>query len=134
MLYNEWAQIKRRCRDPRCGSQKWRYYGGRGIDILDEWYNSFEAFRAGVLAECGREPGEGESLDRVNNSKGYVPGNLRIADAKIQARNRRNNRLVTFNGETLCVAAWAERTGIPAQTILWRLNAGWSDGRALSRS
>jgi hypothetical protein len=46
---------------------------------------------------------------------------------KEQQRNRRNNRLLTVNGKTACVAEWAETTGIPADRIYSRLREGWSD-------
>lgn len=131
MIFNEWQGIKQRTGNPN--HPDWLRYGGRGITFWPAWSASCESFRAGVLAECGRLPGPGESIDRIDNSRGYVPGNIRIATAKKQARNRRSNRPITFNGETLLLVEWSERTGIAHSTIISRLDRyGWSITRALT--
>src|ERR1019366_1793333 len=100
-------------------------YGGRGIKVCERWA-SFENF----LADMGPRP-KGTSIERVDNDKGYEPGNCRWATRGEQAANRRNNHPITHNGETLHVAEWARRTGLHVQTILWRLRNGFSPERAL---
>lgn len=42
-LYRRWSHMKERCTNPRCAAYK--YYGARGIEICEEWKNSFETFR-----------------------------------------------------------------------------------------
>jgi hypothetical protein len=49
----------------------------------------------------------------------------------VQNRNRSGNRFVTFNGETMCIADWMQRTGLPHATIHYRLN-NWPVERALT--
>lgn len=80
--YNAWRNIKDRCRNKNHWA--YEYYGARGIDICDEWYNSFEAFYEGL----GDIP-DGLSIDRINNDKGYEPGNIRFANKTEQCTNRR---------------------------------------------
>jgi hypothetical protein len=49
-----------------------------------------------------------------------------------QNRNKRSNHLLTFRGETLCMAEWAERVGIKRSTVDDRLREGWTVERALA--
>ena len=62
-------------------------YGGRGIDMDPEW-NRRGGF-SGFFSHIGPHPGPGYSIDRIDNDKGYHPGNVRWADAKTQANNQR---------------------------------------------
>ncbi len=123
-VYRAWHEMHRRCEDEtRPGFQN---YGGRGITVCDRW-DTFENF----YADMG-EPPEGTSIDRIDNDLGYSPDNCRWATKKEQNRNQRTNRLLTFQGETLPLAAWAERVGLTAGMIYLRLKKGWSVERALS--
>lgn len=90
---------------------------------------SFTAF----LMEVGRKPGPEYSLDRIDNDKGYEPGNIRWATWKQQQRNKRSNRLLTVHGETKTLIEWSEVSGIHYRTIISRINQqGWSAEEALS--
>jgi hypothetical protein len=124
--YRAWANMLTRCRNLR--TRNWAYYGARGITVCDRW-KTFENF----LADMGRRPSHEHSLDRIDNAKGYFPGNVRWATRKEQANNKSNNRLITFQGETLTQAQWAEKRGIDSKTLHQRLANGWSIGRALSQ-
>jgi hypothetical protein len=79
--YKAWAAMRARCLCPTHGN--YARYGGRGVTIDARW-QSFEAF----LADMGPKP-DGLSLDRIDGSKGYGPGNCRWATAKEQASNRK---------------------------------------------
>lgn len=54
------------------------------------------------------------------------------ANAKDAARNHKNSKLVTFNGQTKCLAEWSELTGIKYTTLSERLRAGWPVEKALT--
>lgn len=72
-LHAVWKNIKVRCRDRR--HPQWHRYGGRGVDVCDEWHDSWQAFAKWCLANgwC-----EGLTIDRVNNDRGYEPGNVQF--------------------------------------------------------
>lgn len=95
-------------------------YGGRGITVCARW-KDFAAF----VADLGPRP-DGGMIERKNNSKGYHPSNCKWSTRKEQNRNKRNNHMLTINGTTQCVTAWAERVGVTPQTIFKRLKRGWT--------
>jgi hypothetical protein len=90
--------------------------------------NGYAAF----LRHIGPRPSPEHSLDRIDNARGYEPGNVRWATIYQQARNTRWNRVLEFRGERRCVAEWAEILGLRATTIYDRLYAGWSVEAALT--
>lgn len=108
---------------------QWKDYGGRGIGMCDRWMRSFTAF----VNDVGPCPGPEYSIDRYPNNDGnYEPGNVRWATKIEQARNARNNRLLTYRGKTMCTAEWAEELNISSFLIKDRLRWGWSVAEALS--
>lgn len=75
----------------RCTNQKiaeYKNYGGRGITFCERW-NKYENF----LEDMGEAPNR-MTIDRIDNNKGYEPGNCRWADYKTQARNTTRNKFV----------------------------------------
>lgn len=125
-LYKIWAGVVSRCENP--SSNVFKYYGGRGIGICHEWRVSFEAFASAV----GNPPSENHSLDRIDNEKGYVPGNVRWASRAQQSRNTRRNRMVKFKGERLCITDAAHKAGLRPSLVFTRLYRGWTESEALN--
>ena len=121
--YKTWARIKRRCFNKN--DKSYPEYGAKGITMCARW-QKFENF----IADMGVRPDDKESIDRKDNSKGYVPGNCRWADRKQQNRNKRNNNFITYHGETHCVGEWAEILGMSAKLITARLFRGVTVDRA----
>lgn len=126
--YRAWKAMVERCGNPRCRSFK--NYGARGIRVAPEWRVSFAAF----MAEVGPRPTPQHSLDRIDNERGYEPGNVRWVTRDVQNRNRRGLRLLTWRGETLCVQAWADRLGVSEKRLRGRLSRGWSVERTLGEA
>lgn len=126
--YRAWHGMKIRC--SRANVRNYKDYGGRGITVCDEWANSFEAF----LRDMGPKPvGAGRyTLERKDNSKGYMPGNCVWATYHAQARNRRSNHKLTYNGKTQTITEWALEVGMSKITLRWRVKQGWPLERALT--
>lgn len=121
--------LKQRCRDPNHVS--FQQYGGRGITVssLFDGTNGLANF----ISAIGRRPSPSYSVERIDNSLGYEPGNIRWATAQEQQRNKRSNRRVEFNGRILCLIEWEEVTGIPQESIRARIDRlGWSIAKALT--
>lgn len=121
-----WAAMLSRCHNPK--SHAFHLYGRRGIVICERWRKSFEAF----YADMGPRPSPNHSIDRIDGNKGYCLENCRWTTWTIQQRNRRNNRLLTLDGRTLCMSAWADKTGISSCTIHYRLKRGYTVEQALT--
>jgi hypothetical protein len=122
--YYVWASTKARCYNPN--SAAFSNYGGRGITMAPRWRRSFSTF----LTDMGPCP-PGLTLDRIDNDGPYTPGNCRWATREEQGRNKRSNRLIHFQGQTLCAADWAELLGVRLMTLIYRLRMGWPVVRAL---
>lgn len=127
--YRAWAHMIDRC--AHAERQDAHRYHGRGIKVSHDWCGpgGFDIF----FAHIGPAPGDGYTVDRIENSQGYEPGNVRWATSSQQARNRRSNHIITAFGRTQSLAAWSEETGLKWCTIFRRLVvAKWSPERALT--
>lgn len=116
-----------RCTNPKY--DKYNYYGGRGIDVDDEWKNSFETFEDWAL---NNGYAEGLTLDRIDNNSGYGPDNCRWVTMKEQANNKSTSHMLTYNGKTQTIQKWSEELGISATMLEQRIRAGWDVERALT--
>lgn len=108
--YMAWGHMINRCHNP--SDKSWGDYGARGVAVCEEWRGpgGFERFYQCI----GKRPTKNHSLDRYPNNNGnYEPGNVRWATRAQQGRNKRSNRLVTFNGHEMCVSEFAEQIGLP---------------------
>lgn len=116
--WHAWQAMRQRCENPK--NPDFRNYGGRGIKVCEKW-SKFALF----LEDMGLRP-PGFDIDRIDNNGDYEPGNCRWVSRKENLNNRRNNRIVTWHGETLPLTTWAERLGVNPTTLFTRLHRGWS--------
>lgn len=124
-LYHVWVAMKQRCFNPR--SQEYYNYGGRGITVCDEWFDYVNFYE---WARGKYEPGL--TIDRIDVNGNYEPSNCRFVPQSIQNVNRRNNRYVTYNGETKAASEMAKKYGFRPSVLYKRLKTGWTIERALT--
>ena len=123
--YQTWARMIARCQN--FTNSDFKDYGGRGIDICQEWRNDFMAF----FNYIGKRPSPEHSVDRINNDGNYEPGNVKWSLPTQQANNKRYNRLITINNTTMNVTEWAQKIGINPRTIFSRLQRNWPPEKAV---
>lgn len=132
-LYQIWASMKDRCSNSNSKNFKW--YGGKGIKVCEEWKNSFDSFCMWALENGYQEDAQRGlyTIDRINPDGNYEPSNCRFVDTKTQSRNKSTTSYLTYNNVTKPLVDWADEVGILATTIDSRIRKhGWSVEKALT--
>lgn len=83
--YKTWKEMRSRCNSP--SNDKFKWYGGRGIKVCQEW-GTFEQF----LIDMGERP-KGMTIDRINNDGDYTPSNCVWLSPLDQTRKQSKNKL-----------------------------------------
>ena len=131
-LYNVWSDMKKRCYNTK--NVDYKNYGGRGITVCDEWMD-FQNFYEWAIANGYDETApKGQcTIDRIDVNGCYEPENCRWVNWHIQMNNKRNNRILTYNGESHTLAEWCEIVNIPYNCLKSRLNKlHWSVEKTLT--
>lgn len=127
-LNDIFRNMKQRCYNEKCKCYK--YYGGKGVKICDEWLNServskednatkgYLAFKSWALANGYKDD---LTIDRINYDGNYEPSNCRWVTMKNQCNNRSNNYLITYKGETKNLTLWCDELGLDYYRIRDRL-------------
>lgn len=120
--------MKNRCSNPK--HPHFNDYGGRGIDVCDEWKHDSKAFCDWAMANGYADD---LTIDRIDVNSDYCPDNCRWITMKEQHANRRDTITVTYNGKTQTLSQWAEETGIYYHKLLMRYKRGWNAERLLTK-
>jgi len=126
ILYRKWQSMMQRCY--RNASQH-HNYADRGITVCKRWH-----VMTNFIKDMQPTYFDGAELDRINNDKGYTPRNCRWATRIQQARNKRNNHVLTWRGKTQTITEWSEELNIPRERLKTRITRGWSIEKALTAS
>ena len=133
-LYPIWVSMKSRCYNEN--NNDYKYYGGRGITVCDEWKQNYKTFEAWALgAGYDKFAPRGEcTLDRIDNNGPYSPDNCRWVPMSEQGKNKREyteNReksetigKITIRGVEKSIPQWASETGISKSTLFSRWKKG----------
>lgn len=126
-LYGRWNAMKQRCFNET--NPKFPRYGGRGITIVDEWldFHEFEnwAKENGYQKEL--------TLDRIDTDGNYEPSNCRWVNQSIQQNNRKNNRIIEYEGKEYTLAELSDLHDMNSATLAQRLGKGMSVKKALNK-
>ena len=112
-VYKAWINMKARCFNE--DDKSFKDYGAKGITVCTRWLE-FENF----IEDIG-QPKRGQSLDRIDNTKGYYKDNCRWATDIEQMRNRSTSRIITVDGvEYDSIVIASEELGLTVSTIRGR--------------
>lgn len=129
-LFNIWQSMKQRCNCPTC--KVYKYYGGRGIKMSDEWVEKDKGFINFYNWSLKNGYKDNLTIDRIDVNGNYEPSNCRWVDMYFQANNKRNNRLIAYNGITDTLANWSKKYNINSRILGWRIRNGWDIEKALT--
>jgi len=117
---------KQRCTNPNCA--QYNDYGGRGIRFFWDHVSDGAEW---VLDNVGPKPSPTHTIDRIDNNKGYEPGNLRWATRAEQSTNKRQYKR-TENGERIR-RVLAVRDDVTYETVRIWVKAGLTDEQMMTK-
>lgn len=123
-LYKTYKNMVYRCMNKKAAC--FHNYGGRGIQISNEWLDIHNFIRD---MECSWSPGM--TIERIDNNGNYEKSNCRWATKREQCANMRRTVLISFNGVTKHLAEWSRTSGVCSSTISQRILRGWSAEKAI---
>lgn len=121
--YKSWHQMHQRC----LGKNGKDYYVKNHITVCERW-NSFQSF----FEDMGERP-KGTTIDRIDGSKGYEPGNCRWADNETQGNNKKSNKHEFVFGEKMTPAQAARKFDCHISGLRHRLRKGMTIEESVSK-
>lgn len=128
-LFRIWSGMKRRCYNPN--DKRYKDWGGRGIKICQEWLDSFLNFYKWATSN---NYADNLTIDRIDVNGNYCPENCRWVKPNIQANNKRNNRIIEYQGQEYTLQQLSDKYNINRHTLLGRLEANWTLEDALHKT
>ena len=125
-LYTAWENMKSRCINRN--DKDYKYYGGKGISVCDEW-QLFDNFRSWAVKNG---VWRGLTIDRINNDGDYQPDNCRWVTSAVQSANSSRPIFIEFNGLRLSQRQWAKHLGLSHGAMRERLKT-WTLEDALTK-
>lgn len=124
-LFHIWTSMLQRCYNSK--NPAYTNYGGRGINICNEWRSDFSLFFNWAMQNGYSDD---LSIDRIDVNGDYCPDNCRFVTSKEQSRNTRKTIMVTYKDEIRPFTEWCEILGLPEVSVRYRLSHGWSVEKA----
>lgn len=128
-LYSIYTKMLDRCYNPL--NKEFRYYGGKGVRVCDEWRTNIFSF-----FEWAFDNGYAEKLQIDKDIKGngllYCPQYCSWVTRDENMLYRSNSVYIEFEGKTLTMAEWSRETNLHVNTIRRRVTSGWSPKKTLT--
>lgn len=113
-LYKLWLGMKARCYKPK--THQYKNYGGRGIQVCEEWKHSFMNFyddmHESYEEACAKYGEMNTSIDRINVDVDYCKENCRWSDRITQANNTTKNVLICYQNRFYTEAIFCRKFGV----------------------
>lgn len=108
-LYRIYVGMHSRCEYDT--SMNYKYYGGRGIRVCEEWSGEDGFF---YFYKWAMENGYSKnlSIDRIDGDKNYSPDNCRWVGNKEQIFNRNVSKIFKYNGSDMLLSDIAKMNGV----------------------
>lgn len=131
-LYRVWISMKQRCQNSK--NKAYQFYGGKGIKVCEEW-NNYSCFKQWAIKNGYDDMAKNKecTLDRIDVNGDYEPLNCRWVSMAEQNRNKSYHRYVVYQGKKLTVTQLAKKVGMNKETLVYRLNAGWTVDDAINK-
>lgn len=120
-VYRIYWDMKTRCYNSKHKSYK--DYGGRGIEVCNEWLNNFMVFYDWSISHGYKD---NLTIDRIDVNGNYEPNNCRWVTMKEQQNNTRTNVNLTYGGITHTISEWSNILSINYSTLYNRRIKGWN--------
>jgi hypothetical protein len=129
-LYKRWWAMMDRCYNPN--NPQYAHVGALGMTVNRRWHNPDNYFED-IESNFGLPSGSFDLLMRKDSTKPFGLSNtVGWSTYREVTRNKRNNFLVSYKGQTRTVADWSEITGIKPCTIYSRIrDYGYTPAEAL---
>lgn len=119
-IYQTWCRMKQRCNNQN--SDNYKYYGGRGIKVCDEWNENFVSFYDWSMCHGYSDD---LTIDRIDVNKGYNPDNCRWITQKEQMMNRRETVRLEYQGVIKTLKEWCKQYDFNYKLAHARYKKGW---------
>lgn len=104
--------MRERCYNPKY--KDYNTYGGKGIKICREWYNSPAMFEKWAI-ENGYK--RGLTIDRINSNGDYCPDNCRWLTREDNSRYKSTTNVIVVDGMRMSGKQWAQYFNIGINVI-----------------
>lgn len=132
------SYMKTRCYNKN--HMEYSNYGGKGITICDKWlgkngFNNFYnwAIESGFTGEKNSKNYNIQTIDRIDNTKGYSPDNCKWSNRFEQANNKTTSIFVEYNGKKDTLSNLCRELNLDYHAVFLRIyRRHWSIEKALS--